>query len=239
MIKLPYSRKPKASYTRTEKLHTVLRQAIIEQRLAPGARLPEDAIGESFGTSRTIAREALGRLAVEGLVELIPNRGAFVANPTLEEGRNIFAVRKGLERLVVQEVAARMTPEIVDVLRKLVQKETESGHFSEVEAIRIAGEFHLRLAELSGNPLLSRYVTELVSRCSLVLAMYGRPHSADCARNEHQDLVAALESGDAVRAAHLMDQHLDAVAGRALMSKPVATDIRSILASVSRDLAGK
>lgn len=233
---MPQSRKPKPPGTRTEKLHVVLRQAIIEQRLAPGTRLPEDAIGESFGTSRTIAREALGRLAVEGLVELIPNRGAFVANPTLEEGRDIFAVRKGLERLVVQEVAARMTPQIAAVLQDLAQKELKSSAVSEAQAIRMAGEFHLRLAELSGNVLLLRYVTELVSRCSLVLAMYGRPHSVDCALNEHLALVEALVAGDGLRASELMDQHLDAVAGRALMPKAVATDIRSILASVSRDL---
>lgn len=233
---MPQSRKPKPPGTRMEKLHVILRQAIIEQRLAPGTRLPEDAIGESFGTSRTIAREALGRLAVEGLVELIPNRGAFVANPTLEEGRDIFAVRKGLERLVVQEVAARMTPQMAAILHGLGQKESDSAPISEFQAIRLAGEFHLRLAELSGNAVLLRYVTEMVSRCALVLAMYGRPHSADCALNEHLALVDAMVSGDAARAADLMDQHLDAVAGRALLPKPVATDIRSILASVSSDL---
>lgn len=233
---MPHSRKPKPPGTRTEKLHVALRQAIIEQRLAPGTRLPEDAIGDSFGTSRTIAREALGRLAVEGLVELIPNRGAFVANPTLDEGRDIFAVRRGLERLVVQEVAARMTPKTVSALRELVQKEANLGATSEAQAIRLAGEFHLRLAALSGNVLLLRYVTELVSRCSLVLAMYGRPHSADCAVNEHLGLVEALVGGDSARAADLMDKHLDAVAGRALMARPVDTDLRTILASVSRDL---
>lgn len=189
--------------------------------------------------SRTIAREALGRLAVEGLVELIPNRGAFVANPTLEEGRDIFAVRKGLERLVVQDVAARMTPQMAGVLRGLGKKEADSGPTSEAKAIRLSGEFHLRLAEFSGNALLLRYVTELVSRCSLVLTMYGRPHSVDCALNEHLALIEALVSGDGARAGDLMDQHLDAVAGRALMPKPIAIDIRSILASVSRDLGPK
>ena len=94
--------------TRTEKVHHALRSAIIEQRLAPGSRLPEDAIGESFGTSRTIAREALGRLAVEGLVDLIPNRGAFVANPSLEDGRGIFTVRRALERAMVLELVGKI-----------------------------------------------------------------------------------------------------------------------------------
>ncbi len=233
---MPHSRKPKPPGTRTEKLHVALRQAIIEQRLAPGTRLPEDAIGEGFGTSRTIAREALGRLAVEGLVDLVPNRGAFVANPSLEEGRDIFAVRKGLERLVVQIVASQMTPKTATILQDLAQKEADSASLSELEAMRLAGDFHLRLAALTGNVLLTRYVTELVSRCSLVLAMYGRPHSADCAASEHLALVEALVTGDGDRAADLMDQHLDAVAGRALWVQPAAADIRSILASVSRDL---
>ena len=129
-----------------------------------------------------------------------------------------------------------MTPQIATSLRELVQKEVDSGPISETQAIRLAGEFHLRLTEISGNALLRRYVTEVVSRCSLVLAMYGRPHSADCAVNEHLALVEALVSGDGARAAALMDAHLDAVAGRALMPKSAAADIRTILASVSRDL---
>ena len=83
---MPHSKKSQEAGartpTRTEKVQLALRRAILEQRLTPGTRLPEDAIGEAFGASRTIAREALGRLATEGLVELIPNRGAFVANPS-------------------------------------------------------------------------------------------------------------------------------------------------------------
>lgn len=228
---MPQTRKSKTPKTRTDKVHAALRQAILEQRLAPGVRLPEDAIGESFGTSRTIAREALGRLAVEGLVDLIPNRGAFVSNPSLDEGRDIFAVRKGLERLVVMRLAAIMTPELEVVLQEIARKSDEMKAGSEAEAIRLAGEFHLRLAELTGNTLLLRYVTELVSRCSLVLAMYGRPHSAECAADEHRQLIEALIARKPARAADLMDQHLDLVAGRALINQAPSGDIRAILAS--------
>ncbi|NJM81575.1 MAG: GntR family transcriptional regulator [Tabrizicola sp.] len=236
---MPATRKALRPRTRTEKVHAALRRAILEQRLDPGVRLPEDMIGESFGTSRTIAREALGRLAVEGLVELIPNRGAFVANPSLDEGREIFVVRKGLERMVVLQLAARMTPEIARTLQSLVENEAILASRSEAEAIRLAGEFHLRLAALTGNSLLLRYVTEVVSRCSLVLAMYGRPHSADCAVNEHLLLVAALTAGDGDRAAGLMDEHLDSVAGRALIGQRPNGDIQSVLASFANrsDLA--
>lgn len=230
---MPNRSKPR---TRTEKVHAALRQAILEQRLAPGARLPEDAIGDSFGTSRTIAREALGRLAVEGLVDLAPNRGACVANPSLDEGRDIFVVRKGLERMVMQQLAARMTPETAGILQKLAQDEAILAATNEAEAIRLAGEFHLRLAALTGNALLNRYITEIVSRCSLVLAMYGRPHSARCGVDEHGAIVAALVAGDGSRAADLMEAHLDSVAGRALIDRIPQHDIRSILADYARSM---
>ncbi|APO73499.1 GntR family transcriptional regulator protein [Rhizobium etli 8C-3] len=160
--------------SRTEAVQEALRQAIIEQKLQPGARLPEDAIGETFGTSRTIAREALGRLAVEGLVELKPNKGAYVANPSLEEGRDIFMVRRGLECTVTGLLAGKLKSAEIATLTKFVDKEHEVSGVDERESIRLAGEFHLLLARMTGNQLLIRYVTEVVSRCSLILAMYGR-----------------------------------------------------------------
>jgi len=223
--------------TRTDQVHAALRLAIIEQQLAPGARLPEDTIGESFGTSRTIAREALGRLAVEGLVDLIPNRGAFVAQPTLDEGRDIFAVRKGLERLVVTQILASLTAETKRLLKEIANQTSVPADHSANAAILAAGDFHLQLAQLTHNALLIRYVTEVVSRCSLVLAMYARPHSPDCAANEHRELVDAILAGDAGRAGDLMDLHLDNVAGRALMTRPEQKDVRSILVGYAVKLA--
>lgn len=217
--------------SRTAAVQEALRQAIIEQRLKAGARLPEDAIGDAFGTSRTIAREALGRLAVEGLVELRPNKGAFVANPTLEEGHDTFVVRRGLEGTVIAALAGKLTPAQVRTLHAFVDDEHKAAHHNdEAESIRLAGEFHLVLARMTGNTLLIRYTTEVVSRCSLILAMYGRPHSADCGVDEHREIATALENGDAAKASNLMDVHLAAVAGRALLQAKPAGDIRDVLA---------
>ena len=214
------------------------RSAARDHRTAtrPGARLPEDAIGESFGTSRTIAREALGRLAVEGLVDLIPNRGAFVAKPTLDEGRDIFAVRKTLERLVVIHLTANVTPATRQTLQDMRAHVDLPGTASVNEAILAAGDFHLQLVALTGNALLIRYVTEVVSRCSLVLAMYGRPHSADCAASEHRQLVEAILAGDQTKAATLMEDHLDMVAGRALMVRAEPKDVRAVLSAYAGKL---
>src|SRR3569833_3703049 len=82
-----------------------LRRAIIEPALAPGAKLPEDSLGERFGVSRTIARHALGQLAAAGLVELRRNRNAVVATPSWQEARDAFDIRFDLDRLVVRRRA--------------------------------------------------------------------------------------------------------------------------------------
>jgi DNA-binding GntR family transcriptional regulator len=224
--------------SRTEAVHEALRRAIIEQQLQPGGRLPEDAIGDAFGTSRTIAREALGRLAVEGLVELRPNRGAFVANPSLDEGRDVFIVRRGLERMVAESLAGQLKAAEIDELRAFIAEEKKSAGKNETEAMRLAGEFHLLLARMTGNGLLARYITEVVSRCSLILAIYGRPHSAECGAREHEGIVDALIAGDARRAMRLMDQHLHQVATRASLDPKPERDIRDLLAPYAARMKG-
>lgn len=200
-----------------ESVYTTLRRAIIEQALAPGTKLPEDSVGESFGVSRTVVRSAIVRLIAEGLVVQQPNKRASVASPSLEEARAIFRVRRGLERMVLEELASKL--ELAHILRlraHLATEERAQGHPGP-ESIRLAGEFHLLLAEITGNELLIRYTSEVVSRCSLILALYGRPHSSECAVNEHQMLIDALEKDDLETAIRIMDEHLVAVATRGLL----------------------
>jgi DNA-binding GntR family transcriptional regulator len=214
---------------RAQGVYRALRRAIIEQALRPGMKLPEDAIGENLGVSRTLVREAFGRLAVEGLVELKPNRGASVAYPTLEEARDVFDVRQGLERLVAETLSGKLTKPQAAALEAHVRLEEAALGKDGPESIRLAGEFHIKLAEMTGNALLLRYVQEVSSRCSLILAIYGRPHSSDCAVSEHRELINALVAGDAARATDLMDHHLQAVAERALLAPRQEQDISELL----------
>ena len=219
----------------------MLRHAIIEQALEPGAKLPEDTIGERFGASRTIVRHALGQLAAEGLVELRRNRGATVATPSWDEARDIFDVRLGLERLVVERLSGRLTPEQIKRLEAHVDEEEKSRGNNEPLSIRLATEFHILLAEMTGSPVLTRYVSENASRCGLTLALFSRPHSSECAVSEHRAITAALANGNTDRAQALMTEHLEAVAGRALIV-PRATkerDIRTILKTYAEQISDK
>lgn len=218
-------------------IYRTLRHAIIEQALEPGAKLPEDAIGERFGASRTIVRNALGQLAAEGLVELRRNRGAAVATPSWEEARDTFDVRLGLERLVMSRLAGNLTAEQIKTLEKHVDQEERARGNNEPLSIRLATEFHILLAQMTGSPVLERYVSEVSSRCGLILALYSRPHSSECAVNEHRSVIAALAAGDAKQASAVMAEHMEAVANRALiMSRPPKNrDLKDILAAYSSE----
>ncbi|RAP60430.1 GntR family transcriptional regulator [Achromobacter sp. HZ01] len=219
-----------APANRNEIVYKNLRRAIIEQALLPGDKLPEDIIGERYGVSRTIVRGVLTRLFSEGLVDLRPNRGAAVARPSLEEAHDIFEARRCLER----DVARRLLQHIDEaglarLERHLALEEAARGR-SINESIRLSGEFHILMAELSGNAVFARYVNETVSRCSLILALYGRPHSSECAVSEHREIVAGLRARDERRVLRLLEHHLEAVTARALLSAaPEERDIRKIL----------
>ncbi len=208
---------------KSDKVGTIcraLRRAIIEQALEPGAKLPEDALGERFGVSRTIARYALGQLASEGLVELRRNRIAVVVTPGWEDARSIFDIRMELERLVVRQVAGKLTASQIARLRSHVETEIEARDGPNAVSIRLATEFHILLATMTNSPILVRYVSEIAYRCCLTLSLFARPHSSTCGINEHLAIIDALERGDSDAAMALMHSHLDDVANRALVMPP-------------------
>jgi DNA-binding GntR family transcriptional regulator len=228
----PPVRKPKsAPGSRSDFVYAGLRRAIIEQALMPGDKLTEDVIGDRFGVSRTIVRTVLARLNAEGLVDMQPNKGATIAQPSLSEAQDVFETRMCLERQVLARLVEKVNQDDIERLQRHVELETKANIHDGSAAIRLAGEFHILLASLSGNKVLARYVDEVVSRSSLILALYSRPHSSDCSIYEHQQIIDALRHGDSQAAIDAMDHHLKAVADRALLSSTSDRhrDIRSIL----------
>jgi len=202
---------------RAGEICSALRRAILEQALKPGTKLPEDALGERFGVSRTIARHALGQLAAEGLVDLQRNRGATVARPSWADARDLFDVRIGLEKIVMARLSGGLSPERIRRLKDHVREEEAARGQSDAIAIRLATEFHLLLAEMTDSPVLVRYVRELCLRCGLTLALHGRPHSSECAISEHLEIIDALTAGDDERTVAVMAAHLESVASRAFV----------------------
>ncbi len=204
--------------SRPEIVYTVLRLAILEQALGPGTKLPEDAIGEQLGVSRTIVRRALEKLAAEELVEIEPNRGASVARPTLEEARDVFAVRTDLERLVIERICGKLEADQIKTLEDWVANEERAFRDTSDDYVRQAAEFHVLLAGMAGSQLLLKYLRSLVARSALILGLYGRPNWPNCNIDEHRAIIAALRDGNLERAWDTMRDHLDGVLHRALDS---------------------
>ena len=232
-------KQPEKKKSRVEVAYLSLRQAIIEQALEPGTKLPEDAIGSSFEMSRTLAREVLTKLQYDGLVEIKRKRSATVARPSLTDAQEVFRVRRCLEREVVRQICKRWNDEMKEELEKLIQAEDQAVEANNsAVSIRLAGEFHILLAELSGNHLLKKYVDEVVSRCSLILALYARPHSSQCAVTEHRELVKAFSTDDIPRALELMDEHLGSVEQRAMIpgSSPTKRDLVEVIQSYAKQI---
>jgi DNA-binding GntR family transcriptional regulator len=183
--------------------------AVMEQKLAGGAKLPEAALCEAFGCSRTQIRRVLLVLAERGMVALHPNRGAFVASPSADEARDVFAARRAIERSIVLSAATRIDSNALSELRA----NSRACALAEAcgdrkESIRLSGQFHIRLAEVAGNMVLSRFLEDLVARTSLIIGLYGSRSPPSCSEPEHDALVDALARRDGPGAAAVMDHHL-------------------------------
>lgn len=185
-----------------------VRAAILERRLAPGTKLQEIALGEFFGVSRTIVRQALRTLAHEGIVALRDRRVAVVARPSAVEVAHVFAARRAVEGAVTEHVVGRVTRAELAALRRLVRDEEAAYDGGDrAGGLTLSLEFHRRLGALCGNPVLERYLTELVLQSSLAVALYERP-DATHAHADHLALLAAIVRKDGKRAARLMHEHL-------------------------------
>ena len=186
--------------------------AISSRRLPPGTKLSEERLAQTFHASRARVREVLLRLSQELIVELHPNRGAFVATPSQRDMHDVFALRRALERAIAAELSQRFAGQRIAALREHLELEARARRSGDRLALaRLTGEFHVRLAEITGNRLFSDNLRRLVALTGLVIAQYDMAASSACPEHEHADLVAAIEAGDAKRAERLMLTHLDHV----------------------------
>lgn len=192
-----------------QQIYDKIYRAIIEQRLLPGTKLGEKVLATIFGVNRSRIRRVLLLLSNRNVVDLQPNKGAFVATPEPQETRHVFEARRSIESTIVSRVVQRITDQDVSKLIQIIQEEAEnlkSGNRH--NAIRLSGEFHLVLAEIAGNHVLYRFLEELVSRTSLIIGMYGTSTILDNSTGEHKEIVAAIVSRDLNQANKLMDDHL-------------------------------
>jgi DNA-binding GntR family transcriptional regulator len=204
-----------------ERIYRDIFLAITEQKLLPGTKLKEDQLCDIYEVSRARIREILSRLSHDKIVTRISNRGAFVAEPTVEEAREVFAARRLIEGHLVRLLAERKDTGSSEALEAQLESERRAradGTFSEI--IREAGAFHLALAELAESPILGGFLRELISRTSLISAAYERGVPAKCELDEHRELSACIAEGRAEDAVAMMAAHLDGIESRLDLTPP-------------------
>jgi DNA-binding GntR family transcriptional regulator len=201
---------PQKRFGQTDKrVHGDLYAAIIDHSLSPGTALQEDALARAFGVSRTVIRKVLQQLALERLVDIVPNRGASVAKPTAEEARQVFEARRVVERILVEKAVARASD--ADIAELIATANSEQLAFeagNKQERLKLSGDFHRRLAKLGGNKVLGDFLNELVSRTSLIIALYESPGAVPCSHSEHLEIADAMKRRDVAKTVQYMEHHL-------------------------------
>ena len=186
--------------------------AIVEHRLAPGTKLTEGTLARLFGVSRTPVAKALQRLCHDKIATSAPNRGVFVARPSVNEAREVFAARRLIESEIFQLAANSASAQDLAALERLVSQERRAQSTPDPAAvIQLSGRFHLSVAEMAGNATLALFLGELVARTSLIIAVYQRLGESGCNDHDHEDLVALLTAGEGGKAARRVRHHLRAL----------------------------
>lgn len=192
-----------------ESVSGALSLAIHEHRLAPGTKLGEDEIGDIFGVSRTVVRAALQSLSHLQLVDIRRNRGAFVAQPSLREAREVFEARALLEPRTARSAAERATAADVKLLKRHIADEHAALAASDQgRALRLSGQFHIDISRIADQTTIAGFIESLIARSSLIIALYWRRESALCESFAHHALVEAIADGNGQKAEELMRSHL-------------------------------
>jgi len=197
------------SPTATERGYRTIREKIIRLELTPGELLVESKLAESLGTGRTPVREALKMLACEGLVVIVPQRGIYVAEITLTDLQEIAELRTEVESLSARLAATRITEEQLAGLHDIAAQLVGLSPDDIDGLMRVDRDFHLSIAVAAGNKHLKQIVVGLYDKSLRLwrLALPRAGHLAD-AVERHEELLDALEYGNAERAAGVMRDHV-------------------------------
>lgn len=188
-----------------------LRQAILKGELKPGERLMEIALAERLGVSRTPIREAMRKLELEGLVVMIPRRGAQVANITEKDLNDVLEVRLALENMAIEKACNRMTEDQVDKLW-IAAREFEKT-MTEGNLVRLAEadvEFHEIIYQASDNRRLNQVLNNLREQIYRYRVEYLKDEETrNVLVKEHEELYHAIKERDVSRALEISSKHIE------------------------------
>jgi DNA-binding GntR family transcriptional regulator len=207
MITMVQSKKQNSENSVYQKLKTAIRKRYIKQ----GSQLVEVTLAQKLGVSRTPVRSAIKKLEAEGLVNSIPNRGAFVITPTKQEIEETFLVRAELECMAAKLATQHCNQAALAELHQFVDFEATVFDKSDLDTYYAANEsFHIRIAEMSGNTVLSTYIQKLLDKTRIYLILYDPFFKIEYSpTTEHLDIIDAIASGDQAKACAAVKAHIN------------------------------
>jgi DNA-binding GntR family transcriptional regulator len=192
-----------------DQVYGVIRERILTGTLPRGARVHQEDVAADLGVSRTPVREALRRLAAEGLIEMRTNRGARVTDLEPDDMRQPYEARLAIEPGAARLAAQRDPPETRRMRRAVDAQRRAIPHLARTFAAN--REFHIALAEASGNAFLLQFIEHLwVARIGEPIYEYQAesPERMSLDADEHEQILDAIEAGDARRAESLTRRHI-------------------------------
>ncbi|MDR1798227.1 MAG: GntR family transcriptional regulator [Clostridiales Family XIII bacterium] len=188
-----------------------IRIEILTEQLLPGAKITEQHFSDKYGVSRTPVREALRNLEAEGLVEMIPNRGAFIIGLSARELKDLFTLRMSSEMQAVRWATLRRSKEEMEAIEEsmdFMEFYTERLDAKRMRSIN-AG-FHHRIAVAAHNRILSDTLTRMQEyiRYSARILPYREADLPEILL-EHRGIFAAMQSGDPEAGAAAMQKHIE------------------------------
>jgi DNA-binding GntR family transcriptional regulator len=188
-----------------------IKNAIRKRYIKQGSQLVEGSLAQNLGVSRTPVRSAIRKLEADGLVQSVPNRGAFVITPTLKEIEETFLVRGHLEQMAARLTAQSITPGQIAILNELIEKEAIIFEKQDLDEYYLVNDtFHLKIAEFSDNSVLTSYVHTLLDKTRIFLILFDpfSKLSISPSLKDHQKIVEALERHDQEGAIQAVADHI-------------------------------
>ncbi|MBB4234707.1 GntR family transcriptional regulator [Rhizobium esperanzae] len=227
------------SDTTQKTIEETIVSGILSARIRPGTRLSENQLASLFGVSRTRVREAMMRLETRGIVHVSPRRGWFVVEPSAEEAIAVYEARRIIEAGLLRSMRV-LTDAGREALDAHLNEERSAIAAGDRQRLTyLMGDFHIRIAELSGNAIIVDILRDLTARTILISMLYQSEFHAAQSHDGHCRIFQAMQAGDFGRAAELAVEHLDEVEmGLDLTARPdPLSELRSSLSLPSRTVS--
>lgn len=194
-------------------VYKTLKDAILQRRLAPGTQLVELTISENLHTSRTPVRNAIKKLASDGIINIIPNKGAFVISPSLDDILQAYEIRAELECMAMRLCINDIDEDDIAHLKEIINEEYEAIRKVDISKhLSCNKQFHMFFSRKYNNKFLVKYTEEIIDRINIYLRMHDKLYNVELneiSRNmEHKEMIELISKKQLEKLEPFLREHI-------------------------------